>query len=176
MLKSAYNIEPHASYSEAGVCAIRHQVEELFRHLPGTRAGDDPEALHDMRVASRRLRAALSVFEDLFPAKEFRLIEKEVSRITDSLGTVRDADVQIEFIALHRDSAPESERVGLEFFLEHLSKSRNEERVRLVKAVDHLDKSRLREDFEMMLTALYQAAPSATECVQNGRTEPNQGG
>lgn len=153
MLKSDYNIEPDASFAQAGAAAIRVQLEELFKNLPGTRAGDDIEALHDMRVASRRLRAALSVFEDLFPVKEFRQIEKEVSQITDALGAVRDADVQLEFLAAHRDSAPESERVGLEYFMDHLNKHRDQERVHLLKAVEHLDKGRLREDFDALLSS-----------------------
>ena len=120
MAKSAYDIAPDATYVQAAHTAIRQQLQELMDNLPGTRQGDDVEALHDMRVASRRLRAALSVFAAAFPPKPFLALEKQVARVTDSLGVVRDADVLIEFVTQARDAAPESERVGIDAYLDHL--------------------------------------------------------
>ena len=72
MAKSAYDITPDATFAEARARRPRRQLDEMMANLDGTRAGDDIEALHDMRVASRRLRAALSVFADAFPPKPFR--------------------------------------------------------------------------------------------------------
>ena len=43
----------------------------MWKHRDGTLAGDE-EALHDMRVGSRRLRAALDVFAAAFHGDEFR--------------------------------------------------------------------------------------------------------
>ncbi len=153
MAKSPYDIAPHASFAEAARTSLRQQLQELLHNLPGTRAGDNVEALHDMRVASRRLRSALSVFAASYPARQFAPLEKQVARITDALGAVRDADVQIEFIQTQRQSAPESARVGLDAFLEHLHKGRDAERVHLVRALDTLEKSRFRKDFLAMLDA-----------------------
>lgn len=153
MAKSPYDIAPHASFAEAARTSLRQQLQELLHNLPGTRAGDNVEALHDMRVASRRLRSALSVFAASYPARQFAPLEKQVARITDTLGAVRDADVQIEFIQTQRQSAPESARVGLDAFLEHLHKGRDAERVHLVRALDTLEKSRFRKDFLAMLDA-----------------------
>jgi triphosphatase len=151
MAKSPYNITPDATFVEAATTAIRLQLEEMLNNLPGTRAGDDIEALHDMRVASRRLRAALSVFGDVFPPKKFQTLEKEVARVTDALGAVRDADVQIEFMEKTRDSAPESRRVGLDALIAHLKDDRDAERIHLVKALNLLEKSRFKRDFDAML-------------------------
>lgn len=151
MAKSPYDIKTDATFSEAAHTAIRKQLEELLDNLPGTRAGDNIEALHDMRVASRRLRVALSVFADVFPAKQFDPLEKQVAKVTDALGAVRDADVLIEFMQSARDQSPESGRVGLDVFLDHLQKGRHAERVHLVKALDQLEKGRFRRDFEAML-------------------------
>src|SRR5579875_468919 len=142
MAKSPYDIKTDATFSEAAHTAIGKQLTELLDNLPGTRAGDDIEALHDMRVASRRLRAALSVFVDVFPAKQFGPLEKQVAKVTDALGAVRDADVLIEFMQAEREKAPESGRVGLDAFIDHLQKDRDGERVHLVKALDQLEKSR----------------------------------
>lgn len=151
MAKSPYDIAPGATFSEAAHTAIQTQVELMLDNLAGTRAGDDIEALHDMRVASRRLRAALSVFADVFPSKQFAPLEKQVARVTDALGAVRDADVLLEFMQQARDGAAESQRVGLDAFIEHLQKGRDAERVHLVKALDQLEKSHFRKDLHMML-------------------------
>ena len=51
-----------------------------------------------MRVASRRLRAALPLFADCFPEKEYRLWLREIKKITRALGAARDTDVQIAFL------------------------------------------------------------------------------
>lgn len=142
---------PDATFVQAAQTSLRQQLDELLHNLPGTRAGDDIEALHDMRVASRRLRAALSIFAEVYPLKEFRPLEKQVARITDALGAVRDADVQIEFMQARREAAPESERVGLDAFIDHLSQQRDAERVHLVKALDRVEKSRFRTDFDALL-------------------------
>jgi CHAD domain-containing protein len=151
MAKSAYDIAPEATYVQAAHTALRHQLRELMENLPGTRAGDDIEALHDMRVASRRLRAALSVLAAAFPEKQLRTVEQQVSKITDALGTVRDADVLIEFVTQARESALESDRVGIDVFLEHLKHQRDHDRVVLVKALNKLEAGRFQSDFQALL-------------------------
>jgi len=151
MAKNAYDIAPNATFIEAEHTSLRQQLDEMMTHLAGTRAGDDIEALHDMRVASRRLRAALSVFAAAFPPKPFRLIEREVARVTDALGAVRDGDVQIEFMQTVLDAAPESEKVGLKAFAEHLNKQRDHDRVLLVKELNRLEKSDFLKDFGKLL-------------------------
>ena len=59
---------------------------------------DDIEPLHDMRVATRRLRAALEVYAPCFPAKRQRKALKRVKALADALGERRDRDVAIEFL------------------------------------------------------------------------------
>jgi len=151
MAKSAYDIAPEATFIEAAHTSLRQQLDEMMSNLEGTRAGDDIEALHDMRVASRRLRAALSVFAAAFPPKPFGVVEKEVARVTDALGAVRDADVQIEFMQGIEASAPESEKVGLRAFVDYLQKGRDKERVLLIKELNRLEKSDFRKDFGRLL-------------------------
>lgn len=147
MAKSPYDIAPDATYAQAARTSLKQQLDALMTNLPGTREGTDIEALHDMRVASRRLRAALSVFAAAFPPKPFKVLEKEAARVTDALGAVRDADVLIEFMEQACEAAPESERVGLQAFTEQVRKERDKDRVRLVKELDRLEKSDFEKDF-----------------------------
>ncbi|HVX29175.1 MAG TPA: CYTH domain-containing protein, partial [Nitrolancea sp.] len=57
------------SIGEIAYTTLWQQLVEVLRNEPGTRLGDDVEALHDMRVAVRRLRAALSLFKPYLQAE-----------------------------------------------------------------------------------------------------------
>jgi CHAD domain-containing protein len=70
--------------------------------IAGVRAGGDIEPVHRMRVASRRLRAALPLFSSCIPGKKYKAWFREVRRTTRALGRARDLDVQIEFLEEYR--------------------------------------------------------------------------
>lgn len=89
---------PDLPFGAAAAESIRSLLDQMMANLPGTLRGDDIEALHDMRVASRRLRAALRIFKPVFPWRIHRSVEATVKSVTISLGTVRDQDVFIEFL------------------------------------------------------------------------------
>lgn len=80
---------------ELAYAILRKQLGQLEAHEAGTRQGADPEALHDMRVATRRLRAMLSLFRDALPP-EAESLRQELGWLARHLGAVRDLDVQIE--------------------------------------------------------------------------------
>ena len=88
-------IEPDASIGRVGLAVLRRQLAALLAKEPGTRLGDDSEELHDMRVASRRLRAALSLFEEFLPPSAAKLAD-DLRWLGQTLGAVRDLDVQLE--------------------------------------------------------------------------------
>jgi len=58
----------------------------------------ESEDIHDLRVASRRIRTALSIFGDLFPKQKLKKWEGTIRSITRTFGERRDRDVQIEFL------------------------------------------------------------------------------
>jgi CHAD domain-containing protein len=88
------SVGPDATFGELAYATIRRQVVAISTHEPGTRLGEDPEELHDMRVATRRLRAALDLFVDALPARTPHL-RAEVGWLAAVLGNVRDLDVQL---------------------------------------------------------------------------------
>jgi len=87
--------EPFAA-AAARVVAARSQ--ELFEQSAGVLDLDDVERVHDMRVATRRLRAALELFEECFPPKRRRKSLKRVRALADALGERRDLDVELELL------------------------------------------------------------------------------
>jgi len=72
---------------------IETQLGLLVAHDPGTRLGDDPEPLHQMRVAVRRLRALLREAREVFDPEWVAPLRDELEWLGDELGAVRDLDV-----------------------------------------------------------------------------------
>jgi CHAD domain-containing protein len=89
----APEMTPDDPMSEAGRATLRLHFWRMLDHEPGTRLGTDIEELHDMRVATRRMRAALEVFEPYFQADVVDSYERGLRRTGRALGPVRDLDV-----------------------------------------------------------------------------------
>src|SRR5262249_55609291 len=93
-------VEPPLGPLRAYVSA---QFDELLRFDPGVRAGDDADAVHDMRVAVRRLRSALRTFKPMLAEQWVDSLRDELDWLAALLGAVRDLDVLRE--NLRRDAA-----------------------------------------------------------------------
>jgi CHAD domain-containing protein len=89
-------VTPDEPYKLAAARIVRVRARELFDHQKGVLNTRDIERVHDMRVASRRLRAVLEIFAPCFPESEFKGVLKDVKQLADALGERRDPDVQIE--------------------------------------------------------------------------------
>lgn len=88
-----------------GAAILRKHLDALEREIPGVRENShDIEHIHRMRVASRRLRAAMPLFEVCLPSKKAAIWLKEVRKITRALGAARDADVQMDVIKKYLNS------------------------------------------------------------------------
>jgi CHAD domain-containing protein len=86
------------SFAEAAARVVKVRAKEVFEHSDGVLDLGQVERVHDMRVATRRLRAALEVFEACFPRKRQRKALKKVKALADALGERRDLDVEIELL------------------------------------------------------------------------------
>ena len=73
-------------------------LDAFTGEIAGVKEAQDIEYIHRMRVASRRLRAALPLFRPCFPEKQYAKWMQEITKITRALGDARDADVQIAFL------------------------------------------------------------------------------
>ncbi len=90
-------LSPEESYRSAMQTLIADRFAVLWRAAPVALAGEDPEGVHDVRVASRRLRAAMDVAGGAFPADWFAPLHRSAKEITGALGDVRDRDVLLEY-------------------------------------------------------------------------------
>lgn len=83
-------------FREAAARAVEVRADEVFGHAEGVLDTSDIERVHAMRVATRRLRAAMEVFAACFPRKQHKRLLREVKALADTLGERRDPDVHIE--------------------------------------------------------------------------------
>jgi len=102
--------EPFAA-AAARVVSVR--AAELFDHSTGVLDVEEIERVHAMRVASRRLRAAMEIFAPCFPRKPHRRALKRVKELADVLGERRDPDVAIEFLDDFSQHVTAPDRRGL---------------------------------------------------------------
>jgi CHAD domain-containing protein len=72
---------------------LREAVDQIVANVPGALAGKDPEYLHQLRVGTRRLRAALRVFRGSMQRREERALLRTLRKIAKASGPARDWDV-----------------------------------------------------------------------------------
>ncbi len=140
-------IEPDDPMSEAGRKTFCFHYRRMLYHEPGTRLGEDIEALHDMRVATRRMRAAFRVFGDYFKPKAVAPYLKGLRRTGRALGPVRDLDVFREKTQAYLDNLPESQQSGLDGFLAILEAQRETARERMIAYLNGEKYARFTERF-----------------------------
>ena len=80
----------------------------MLKYEAGTIDGRDSEDLHDMRVAVRRLRAAVQLFRPYLPKEQVTYLRKNLRRLGRALGPARDCDVMLDNLAAYRAAAPAS--------------------------------------------------------------------
>jgi len=103
-------LDCEGSFSEAAARVVGVRSKEVFANSDGVLDLGDVERVHDMRVATRRLRAALEIFAPCFPRKRHRKALKKVKALADALGERRDADVEIALLEGLVDEAAEADR------------------------------------------------------------------
>ncbi|HEY3268554.1 MAG TPA: CHAD domain-containing protein [Armatimonadota bacterium] len=155
----ATDIDPNAPFRQEGARYMREQNRRMHQHLAGTLAGEDPEELHDMRVASRRLRAAMVVFESCFPKGAYLRWRRRVSSITGALGGVRDMDVQIAAIERRREGLPESQQADVDAWLQGLKSRRDGARNAMIAALKRWERRRRGDALDLLLVRIGREDP-----------------
>jgi CHAD domain-containing protein len=129
---------PLMRFADAALPVIEDRLRDVVENEAGTREGSDIEHLHDMRVASRRLRAALDAFHDCFPAKDYKPVRAMARRLTKSLGTVRDLDVLLAELRKLNAKASLEEQPGVHVLIAALEADRNAARPVMIQTLDYL--------------------------------------
>jgi CHAD domain-containing protein len=140
-------IKPTDAMAEAGRKILRFHFAHMLSHETGTRLGEDIEELHDMRVATRRMRAAFDIFGQYFKPKAVKKHLKRLRTAGRTLGGVRDLDVFMEKAQHYLETLPENERTGLAPLLNAWEQKRIAEREKLVVYLNDEEYQQFKQDF-----------------------------
>src|SRR5262249_17832069 len=124
-------LEGQTEVVEAAPKILSVRIAELAHYRPGTLVREDIEELHDMRVATRRLRAALRLV-----GGRLAQAERAVKSLGDALGRVRDLEVLLEWLAAAKKSAEPDEQPGIDALAAELRNALPEREVHMREAVD----------------------------------------
>lgn len=109
------------------------QLERWARAHARLVQGADPDALHDFRVALRRLRSTLRAFRTEFAGEIPRRTRRRLRRLADASGQSRDLEVQRAWIRAQQESLPPEARSGVEWLLNRLDRRQRAADVRFTR-------------------------------------------
>jgi CHAD domain-containing protein len=139
------DLSPGLTFREAAAQAVEVRAGEMFDHAAGVLDTSEIERLHDMRVATRRLRAVMEIFAPCFPRKDFKRLLRDVKELADALGERRDPDVHIEAIERIGAELTEEDRPGVQSFVEELREHQVAGNGALAQTLERLERDALRE-------------------------------
>lgn len=90
------NPDPDRPLGEVVSRALLLDLDRMVRHEPGTRRGEDAEELHQMRVATRRLRSTLRTYRPVLDPDWADALRERLRATAAALGAVRDLDVLLK--------------------------------------------------------------------------------
>jgi len=139
-------------FAEFGRDLLPTYAKKFLKWPDDIRKQEDIEAVHKMRVASRRLRAALDAFESCANPKLFKKVNSQVKRLADRLGTVRDTDVMIAGLRTDQSEVVgEEQEAGVQWLIDRLESYHQQEKQALDAELQALDEDALRQQIASCL-------------------------
>jgi CHAD domain-containing protein len=146
-------LDCEGAFALAAARVIEIRADEVLEHSAGVLDVGDIERVHDMRVATRRLQAALAVFRKCFPREQRRAALKQVKALADALGERRDPDVSIETLERLAGQAGIADRRGVDALIEHFKREQEAANERLGPFVTEARLQGLRADLRQLTRA-----------------------
>jgi CHAD domain-containing protein len=131
--------------------AVAVRAAEVFEHAAGVLDTDAIERVHNMRVATRRLRAVLEVFASAFDKREHKAALKDVKALADALGARRDPDVQLAALAELEAALPAADRPGVEAFADRVRAEQRDGNATLEAALKRMQDDDLQGRLERLV-------------------------
>jgi CHAD domain-containing protein len=137
-------LTPEERYGDAAAEMVAERSDAVFAARAGVLDTSDIEGVHKMRVATRRLRAALEVFGPALHRKRGKRALADVKALADALGERRDRDVQLERLTQLAAETAGAERRAVELLAQELEGEQLEANRQLAKALREIKRRRLR--------------------------------
>jgi triphosphatase len=167
---AATTIDVSMTIVEVAMANLRRYLAAWHLHEPGARLGDDPEELHDLRVAGRRLDAILRQFQSFMPPA-YLGIRATLKTVLSALGHARDLDVALGELQNFSRKLPKSDRVGVEPLKEHLLSERGRARAQMLSVLDSIWVQKNFQELTSLLT-VPDAASAASSAGPALHTAP----
>jgi triphosphatase len=145
-------VDPSMPMLEVAVANLRKYWSAWYLHEPGARLGDDPEELHDLRLAGRRLDAILRQFRSFLPAAFLR-VRPTLKKVLHALGEARDLDVALSELEKFGRKLPVADHAGIEPLRRHLVSERGRARARMLTVLDSVSVQKALQKLTLLLGA-----------------------
>lgn len=136
------------TFRDAMRVLIHERWQTVWETIPAAMEGADNEGVHDVRVASRRLRAAMDVAAPGFPRGWYKPLHQAAKEITSALGEVRDRDVILERLQAQRADSPPADWPGIDRLIARIDDERVTARAAMETYLEGLMASGLAQDVE----------------------------
>jgi len=150
--KKIPGLDPNHPLDVSLLKILRTRFDEMTAHEQGTIDGSDIEALHDMRVASRRVQAVFKMFRGIFPKKKFKAEYNELRLLIRSLGEVRDYDVFIDKTEKLKNELNDKDTRAIDLLIIRKKAEREQKRKLLIQHINTLNKAGYKEHFNNFIT------------------------
>jgi CHAD domain-containing protein len=150
--------------AEAGRKVLLDEFIRVLRHEAGSRTGEDIEDVHDMRVATRRMRSVFRLLAPYYKRNAVHDHQEMLRRLAWALGNVRDRDILIGNLRTYIKPVRGNGRTELLGVIDALDQERITFRAELVELLDSKAYKRFLKDFVEFLTVAGAGAKTpATE-------------
>jgi triphosphatase len=141
-------LDPQDPFRKAMRSLIASRFAAVWKAVPAAVEGTDPEGVHDVRVASRRLRAAMDVATDCFPNPWYKQLHAVAKSITSELGDVRDREVLLAYFAEEHERAVPNERAGIDRLIARIEREHAAARRHMLDYLSSLEQAGFVEESE----------------------------
>ncbi len=149
-------LSPEEPFAAAARRIVAVRSDEVAGQCARLKARPGPTVVHDVRVACRRLRAVLEIFEPCFEPKAHRRALRDVKRLAGDLGARRDLDVQIALVSRQAKSASAADKIGIDSLLAALRAERRGCDERVQDAVERVASGELAKSLARLEGAVPQ--------------------
>jgi CHAD domain-containing protein len=165
--KESIGVSPDDSLAAAGRKVWLFHFALMLSHEKGTLEGEEIEELHDMRVATRRMRTAFNVFSPAFEPKVLKPYLNGLRKVGRTLGAVRDMDVILENAVSYQSSIKNEKQPNMEPLLSKWKQSIEKKRAKLRRHLGSKDYQTFKHDFNEFLQTSEDGRTPKVNCVMN---------
>jgi CHAD domain-containing protein len=166
--RATTDLTPQSSWVELGLRNLRSQAQILRHAEPLAWESVHIEGVHEMRITTRRIRAALRAFAQVLPQNHARELATDIRWVGQALGEVRDLDVHLERLREYRDVLHPEDSLLLGTYQRHLLKARRQALSQLCRSLESERYARLTTHLREFLNLSRQQSPaSASTTIEN---------